>query len=1031
MEFEKVYDQLNTEQKKAVDLTEGVVMVVAGPGTGKTQVLGARIAKLLIDKKQSPEQVLCLTFTDAATIALRERLFQFIGSNAHRVNIFTYHAFCNQIIQDNKDLFGKNDLEPISDLEVIELVREIIDELEDDHLLKRLKGDVYYDANGLIKLFGLLKKENLDANKTSEMADQYIEQAKTLDKFIYQKNSKYGNKGDLKKTYFKEVERIGKLKAAASLLPMYNSKLKKKGRYDYNDMIHWVLDAFKEIPDLLAIYQEKYEYVLVDEYQDTNGAQNQLLLQLIAHMEVPNAFVVGDDDQSIYKFQGANVENIYSFYKHYETSAKLVVLDQNYRSNQEILEASGQLITRNEERLINKVSSLTKTLKAVNPDRQSDENALSIDSYQNSYQEIVGVAEQIKKLQKQEVDLDEIAILYRNHKQSELLIQYFEAESIPFQVVRSQDVLQVELIKQLILLLKYLSLENKRLDLGQSLLFEIFHFASFSHIKPIEIYLLSKHLYQNRDKGWREGINDLDVGEIPALSDLAYDEIKAFNSQIEEWLKDLHNIGLQSWIEKIINEAKFLKRAFAEGNRLFNVHCLNSFFNFIKSESSRNSDLNLNHLLQTIDLLKANNLGIHLKKISYGKKGVQLMTAHGSKGLEFDYVFIISILESKWEKGQMSLPFYLNSILEGEPDRAHEEEGRRLFYVAMTRARKKLFLSRAGQDSNGKYLNKSMYLAEIEESYPELTNERIIEDSNLLEFFKSTNQLIPTKFEDLTQHAFVDSALRNFKLSPTNLNTYLRCPVAFFYEQLLKLPRAKTPSLVIGSAVHRALEVFFKQTDSKNGWVFPSAQIAVEAYNQHLLKNKEVFTPSDLERSTSYGKQSIPAYIDYWLPIWSRYDHVLTELTIDQVEVEGVPIHGQIDKLILTEDHALVVDYKTGKYQYAVSKLKPPEKNLKDEETNYQKIYGGDYWRQLVFYKILIQQSNDYSQNVQFGVIDFIEKHEDAYKSEHIPIDSDAVSAVRSQIIDGYRRIKNKEFSKACNDENCDWCKFNNTYLVE
>ena len=1030
MDYQEVYKQLNEAQKKAVDATEGVVMVVAGPGTGKTQVLGARIANLLLHKNQLAEQILCLTFTDAATIALRERLFQFIGSNAHRVHIYTYHAFCNQVIQDHKDLFGKQELEPISELEVIELVRELIDELDNRHLLKRLKGDVYYDANNLIKLFGLLKKENLSADQVHALADKYISEAQSMDKFIYQKNSKYGKKGDLKKTFYKEVERINKLKAAADLLPIYNLKLKKMGRYDYNDMIHWVLDAFAVDSDFLAIYQEKFEYVLVDEYQDTNGAQNQLLLQLIAHLEVPNVFVVGDDDQSIYKFQGANVENIYSFYKHYESSAQLLVLDQNYRSNQEILDASASLIGRNQERLINKVSSLSKSLTAANLERLRDNHALRIESYENSYQEIVGIANHIKQLKNEGVSLDEVAILYRNHQQSELLIKYFEAESIPFQVVRSQDVLQVGLIKQLLILLKYLALEDKRLELGQSLLFELFHFANFEHLTPIEISFLSRHLYKNKALGWRQGISQLNEGDIEGMSKDSFEELKSFSSQVEIWINDFYNIGLQSAVEKILNEANFLKRAFKEEDSLFHIQCLNSFFNFIKSESARNSDLTLSQLIHTIELLKANKLGIHLKKISYGKYGVQLMTAHGSKGLEFDYVFILSILESKWEKGQLALPFHLNSILEGEPDQAHEEEGRRLFYVAMTRARKKLFLSAADQDAKGKYLNKSMYLAEIEEYYPELSEKVGISDQLILDFFKITNELNSPKFQKLTQHPFIDSALRNFKLSPTNLNTYLRCPLAFFYEQVLRLPRAKTPSLVIGSAVHYALEVFFKQTDSQNGWVFPKADIAVEAYQQHLLKNREVFSDSDLERSKEYGAQSLPAYIDYWLPIWSRYDHVFTELTVDHVELDGVPIHGQIDKLILTKEQALVVDYKTGKYGYAIAKLKPPTTAPKENETNYQKIYGGDYWRQLVFYKILIESSNEYSQNVQIGVIDFIEKHEDDYKSEHLPLEASSVEIVKNQIKSVYRQIKNKEFGKGCNDENCEWCLFNKEYML-
>jgi DNA helicase-2/ATP-dependent DNA helicase PcrA len=298
----------------------------------------------------------------------------------------------------------------------------------------------------------------------------------------------------------------------------------QRKRYDYNDMINWVIDLLERDQQLLLSYQEAFQYILVDEYQDTNGSQNKLLQLLINYWDDPNVFVVGDDDQSIYKFQGANVENISAFRKQYADVIRMVVLEENYRSTPAILKGSNAVIRYNEERIINEMPDLSKDIRSAHPEYQQIETPIQIRSYPNTYQEIIAISNALKAANKAGTPYSEMAILYRNHKQSVDLMNYLQSEQIPFNVSMSQDVLEVPVVRQLLQLLSYLQMESSGLDLGQHHLFEILHFNQFKHLNPLEIGKMALQLKANYKVGWRVGIHDL--LQQPNQSDLAPDSIK-------------------------------------------------------------------------------------------------------------------------------------------------------------------------------------------------------------------------------------------------------------------------------------------------------------------------------------------------------------------------------------------------------------------------------------------------------------------------------------------------------------------------
>lgn len=360
--FNEEYNLLNEKQRLAVDTIEGPVMVIAGPGTGKTQILASRIGKILLETDAYPQNILCLTYTDAGVVAMRKRLQGFIGPDAYKVNIYTFHAFCNEVIQENLSLFEKRSLDPVSDLEKIQLFKQLIDSLPKNHLLKKYRGDAYFDIDNLDKLFSTMKREGWSSSFINQKIDEYISSLPRRDEFIYKRKFKEFDIGDLKKDRIEEeLDRMERLRAAVYEFDRFQELMKQRNRYDFDDMINWVIKEFQENKNLLATYQEKFLYILVDEYQDTSGTQNRIVELLINYWEKPNVFVVGDDDQSIYRFQGANVENMLAFADTYKSDLLKVVLVNNYRSTQPILDISRTLIERNNERLVKKLTGLTKT----------------------------------------------------------------------------------------------------------------------------------------------------------------------------------------------------------------------------------------------------------------------------------------------------------------------------------------------------------------------------------------------------------------------------------------------------------------------------------------------------------------------------------------------------------------------------------------------------------------------------------------------------------------------------------------------
>ncbi|MFI5195533.1 MAG: ATP-dependent helicase [Chitinophagales bacterium] len=1022
------YNKLNDRQKEAVDTIYGAVMVIAGPGTGKTEVLSMRIAALLRSEAQvQPQEILCLTYTDEATNAMRRRLVQIIGPAAHKVNIHTFHAFCNNVIQNNSEYFSLRTLQPISDLERTELLYKMLEQLPQGHVLRKLSGNIYFDAGKLNRLFDLMKKEHLTPRQVSESIDIYLEDLPNREAFIYKVKGKGYKKGDLKqKLLDEETRKMEETRAAAMLFDKYEAMMKEAGRYDFNDMIAWVLEAFEHNPALLQSYQERYQFILVDEFQDTNGAQNDLLTFLTSYWEDPNVFVVGDDDQGIYEFQGARIRNIVDFYQRHKEGIKVIVLPQNYRSSQAIIDKAMASIQNNRKRLINQLHELAldKNIVAA-ADRFKDGNETVkpiVKAYSNILQEEADIVLQIERLQQQGISLSGVAILYAQHRQAENIMALMERKGIPFNVKKPVNILELPLTEQILNVLRYLDEERKKTFDGEEVLFEIMH-APYYGIEPTDIAQLSLYIQSNRkEKGpirWR-----LLVSNPLLLESLGLKSAKAIQrlgNNLDQWEKQQLGLPLPLLVEKIVHESGMVAHLVRTTDHVWNLQALHTFFEFVKETHARNPRIKPAEFLQMTERMNDEGISVPLQRVVQNENGIHFYTTHSAKGNEFEYVFLIGCTKNFWEgkKGggnEYRLPDTITATGEDAEKTYKTEVARRLFYVALTRAKKYLQVSFAINDNAGKPLETSVFIDEI--STPEDRILQTVPGEEIMKHLEWAMQPVPEVRIKMANAEWVERVLQQFIMSYTALSKFLHCPLAFYYETILKVPYQKNDALAFGSAIHYALERLFLDMKEKKG-VFPDKDHVLGAFNSALYSESSCFTQVQFDRRMEQGHTLLAEYYDHNINTFSK--DVEIEFKVPRYMLDGVPVTGKIDKIELNGNNCKVVDYKTG----------DPDKSATPMTAapNDKEPLGGDYWRQMVFYKLLLENYEERSWKVTIGMFDFVQKNKTGqYKQVTVPIFAQDEEIVRGQIKDAYSRIMNHEFDRGCGKETCHWCNFARRY---
>lgn len=1019
-QFWEEYNKLNEQQRRAVDTIEGPVMVIAGPGTGKTQILASRIGKILLDTDALPQNILCLTYTDAGAVAMRKRLLRFIGPDAYKVNIYTFHAFCNDVIQENLSLFEKTALDPVSELESIQYFKELIDNFPKNHPLKRYRGDVYFEINNLRTLFSNMKKEGWTPEFLNRKIDEYLADLPNRDGYVYKVRRGEFKPGDLKKDKIAEQhERMEKLRAAIGEFENYQKLMRQKNRYDFDDMINWVIKAFEENPNLLANYQEKFQYILVDEYQDTSGTQNRLVELLISYWEQPNVFVVGDDDQSIYRFQGANIDNMIGFADQYRDLVK-VVLTNNYRSTQPILDVSASLINRNEQRLIKRMEGLSKDLLSSNEKIRHLTHPPRIVEFETQRHEMIGISKQVKELVAKGVEPGRIAVIYKENKYGEEITHYLKLIGVPAFSKRKLNILELPLARKIVLVLKYLAAEHDIPNSGDEMLFEILHFDWFN-IPPIEIARLSIEVANRQFGEKKTSIRQLlyERANMPArdlFSTGVHPGLAMASAAMEKLIADVPNVTLQVLFENIIRHAGVVNHVMRSADKYWELQVLTGLFDFVKEETHRNPYLDLQKLVALIELMEKEEVRLPLTQVSGNDQGVNLLTAHGSKGLEFEYVFLAGCNASFWERkrapgGGYSMPDNVNLSGTGRGD---DEELRRLFYVALTRAEQHLVISYSKFRNDGKELEPSMFIAEIQDQHKLDTEVEVLDAATLTEF--ASLNFAETKAPEIEkmEEEFVRPLLDKFVMNVTALNNYLKCPLEFYFKNLVRIPSPKNEATEFGSAVHHALEKLFSTMRASEQKAFPSKEAFLGDFDWYMRRHRESFTREQFDRRIEYGLEILSNYYDRYVPTFNKI--VTVEQNIRNVVVKGVPLKGKLDKLEFDGKMVNVVDYKTGDPDKAKPKLSPPS----GKDPN-----GGDYWRQAVFYKILVDHFEGKGWNAVSTEFDFIEPDKKKnYRKEKLVISPADITTVTQQISETWEKIHNREFYTGCGKDDCHWCNF-------
>ncbi len=1039
----KALEQLNEKQRAAVETIEGPVLVIAGPGTGKTQILAARIGNILQKTDSGPENILCLTFTDAGTVAMRKRLLDFIGPEAYKIDVHTFHSFTNQVIKDNPALFGHTELNTLNELEEIDLYNEIINGFDSQHPLRKWGRGKYFEMPRLKDLFSKMKRENWSPKKIIDSIDIYIKRESDNPAWKYKRDYKAKDgtvrpKDSYKPDYeTKVLKPMRQLKAAVEEFETYNTLLQKKGRYDYNDMIKWVLDKFAdpEHEDLLRSYQERYHYFLVDEYQDTNGAQNALLYQLIDFFENPNVFVVGDDDQSIYRFQGASVSNIGDFKKKYKDYLSIITLEKNYRSTQSILNISKRLIEENKDRLINDTPGLTKNLTAGREERINSQAKPEVRIYPNAMHQTVHIAKEIERLKNEGTALKEIAVIYAKHKSAEDICKYFALKEIPFQTKKKKDILQSVLINQLLDMLRLIADESNEPHSRNDLIFETLHFPWFE-IDALTIANLAYDLRTNYKARWRVELQKksakLQMDMFADQNNYQAEQMANLNRAgdfYEYWIKEIRNVTVPILVEKVITQSGMLGYVMNHPDKRNLMKELTTFFDFVKDAAERKPRLKLTSLINDILKMQDNELPLSIQQISGDPNGVWFMSAHGSKGLEFKHVFILDTVPNQWEKSRgpnTSYKLPSNLIASNSSDNIIEER-RRLFYVAATRAEEHLYMCYPQRNANDKEQVASTFVEEMKIAKDDIVEKNImLEEDDILEFKMNILEEAPTPDIQTIDDQMIEAVLQKYVLSVTHLTSYLKCPKNFYFNTILRAPAAMNEALTYGNVMHKTLENYFKAMKDHPDNKFGDLEDLQKLFKLQMKAHKAKFTEEQYEEKEKQGYHHLELYYNKYIEEWKQHKIITLEYQARNVVFEDIPLKGAIDKMEFDGNDVNVVDYKSGKFNK--NKFSPPlpeEKWKNSDAPETWEELGGDLWRQGVFYKILIDADPRNNWKVKSTEFDFIEADtQKKLTKKSVIITKEDEDLLKDQIKSAWQGIQNKEFSGECKDPYCRWCSF-------
>jgi DNA helicase-2/ATP-dependent DNA helicase PcrA len=1049
--FKAAYRQLNEQQKAAVDTIDGPLMVVAGPGTGKTQLLSLRVANIIRQTDISPSNVLCLTFTDNAARNMRERLQTIIGQPAYHVAIHTFHSFGNEIINQFPDFFIENKLrQQIDELGQYELLQEIFQDLPHSNPLSVKIGDEFVHLKDTLAIIGWLKQNALlphdlhailGANHkfmetlAEDLAETFadIPSPKYMTKYIKllkkvganigiphltgfpdyaaecaaelksaieatgsgsrfaPKITAWRNAWCLKDAHGRQVfkdagQAYRKMHALASLYETLRERMAERGLYDFNDMIIEVVQALETNNELRFSLQERYQYVLVDEFQDTNKAQLRMLKALgdnPVNEERPNIMAVGDDDQAIFSFQGAEASNMVAFTKLFREPA-LISLKENYRSTPEILGASFAVAEQITDRLTDVLQGTHKSLSAVAVHKSK---LLKRQLFASELAQYDWIAEEIQRLIKKGMAPESIAVIAPQHRYLERLMPYLGNRRLPVAYERRENILESPVIIQLLSMGKLVTAiaENRHHEIDE-LISQVLSYE-FWGIPPEVLTEISLECY-NRHKHWLAVLSKHKNKQVQSVTAWFNELAKRAKTEPLEYMLDQilgsEGEGIDSQYDDLLLSGR-RKAGFKSPMRGFyfnNEHyeqATDAYLTLLGQLSTLRQRLRRwkpNQALYIADLVEFARLHqlARLKIVDTNPhtqttKAVQVMTAYKAKGLEFDAVFVINAQDEVWgtTARKRSLSISLPNNLPIAPASDGDNDRLRLLFVSLTRARHSLYITGYTHNLDNKLSPGLGYLGEEDSLTHPAFKPQIIANSTSSE----AERILHTDWAYRFRHVIADKptlfepVLKQYKLSVTHLNNFIDVvdggPKHFLMHNLLRFPEAPTPSAAYGNAVHQTLQQAHAllRKSGKLPQILELQDYFADALARQHLRS------SDHKKLDKRGRENLALYLKKRGKDISSADLVERGFNNDGVVVDGAELSGNIDKLhFLNPGQVSVVDYKTGK----------PALSWKGKD-EFERVKLHKYRHQLLFYKLLVEGSASFRGKLTAvrGELEFIE----------------------------------------------------------
>ena len=897
----QILENLNTQQKQAVRHSSGPLFIIAGAGTGKTRVITRRIAYLIDSGKARQDEILALTFTDKAAAQMQERVDILVPYGFTDIRISTFHAFGDQVLRDHAFELGLSpDFKVLTRPETVVFFREHLFEFPLNYY--RPLSDPTKFIEAIVNLFSRAKDEDVSA-------DEYIKYVERLEDRVRK------NPEDLALN-----EELEKQKEIANCYFKYQKLLSRQGKVDFANQFYLTLQLFRKHPRILKEYQEKFKYILVDEFQDTNYAQFELVKLLAAKHS--NITVVADDDQSIYKWRGAAISNILNFMKTYP-KVKKISLTQNYRSKQEILDSAYKLIQFNNPERFEVKANIDKRLKSITGEggvvghRHFDTVSTEADSLANIIED---------GIKSKKYNYNDFAILVRSNSDAEPFLKAMNMKGIPWRFSGNQGLYSREEIRLCIAFLRLMA------DLSDSL--SLYHLSS-SGIYQVPLVDLTRcmNYSSRRNLELFKIFQDIDsFKELGDISSEAKATIEKIVKDIEKFLDISRGRTTGQTLYKFLTDTAYIKRlvkqpSVANEEKLKNIA---KFFDMVRNfETVAREDRTI-YFVNYLDMLIQAGDDPATVEADLDTEAVNVLTIHKAKGLEFNVVFMVSLVSGRfpWPRRHEAIELpeeLIKDILPAGDYRIQEE--RRLFYVGMTRAKDELYFSSA-RDYGGQRRRKiSRFIQEA----LDIKEEEGTKKTEALEAIERNAPKLESKLGSIRQ--IPEEEVLN--LSHYKIDDYLTCPLKYKYVHILRVPILTHHTVIYGRAMHEAV-LRYHQLKIRGKTISEKDLVGVF---ESLFKQEGFLSKKHFQERLLIGKKALRRFLK---------EQEKTKITPTFVEKDfsftlgNDRIIGRWDRIDIHNEEVILIDFKSSeiKKQQDADKRTKNSLQLSVYSLAYSRVFG-------------------------------------------------------------------------------------------